>query len=524
MKLSRLMMALALPVLWSCTTERVTSVTARASGMLLAESQDLPLVYAAENTGANFAPVVPSFDQSPSNLILPDPFRLFNGGVDVTFGGWERRRAEILASIEQYEIGPKPPASDVDIAATMHHGLPGFDTLIVVVTRKSNQQSLTLKSRVNLPVGSGPFPAIIGMNSASGSIPSDVFTSRNIARVTYRHNDVTTYYNKKPTDPYFRLYPEYGAAGVVGQYSAWAWGVSRLIDGLQIVAADGSLPIDMTHVGVTGCSYAGKMAMFAGALDERVALTIAQESGGGGIPAWRASWVLRDPRGDVERMGNTDGNWFITGMKRQFDGDAVFKLPHDHHELMALVAPRALLATNNLSYVWLSNPSAYIDSRATQETYRQMGIGDRFGFFIDGNHSHCQVPATQRPAIEAFVDKFLLGLSANTDVQTYTGSDFYTSPTDPEFDYQGWMPWSLRRDISQLVAGGTLTADQGAGLSDKLEAALSNIAAGKTKPALNQLDAFVHQVNAFVDNGKLTPEQGAALIAKVTSTQRRLGA
>jgi hypothetical protein len=114
----------------------------------------------------------------------------------------------------------------------MAHGLPGYDTLIVVVTRKSNGQSLTLRSRVNLPAGSGPFPAIIGMNSPSGSVPSDIFTSRNIARITYRHNDVTRYFGKSPTNPYFILYPEYGAAGVVGQYSAWAWGVSRLIDGI----------------------------------------------------------------------------------------------------------------------------------------------------------------------------------------------------------------------------------------------------------------------------------------------------
>jgi hypothetical protein len=31
------------------------------------------------------------------------------------------------------------------------------------------------------------------------------------------------------------------------------------------------------------------MALFAGAFDERVALTVAQESGGGGINAWRTS-------------------------------------------------------------------------------------------------------------------------------------------------------------------------------------------------------------------------------------------
>jgi cephalosporin-C deacetylase-like acetyl esterase len=42
------------------------------------------------------------------------------------------------------------------------------------------------------------------------------------------------------------------------------------------------LPIDLKHLAVTGCSYTGKLALIAGAFDERIALTIAQESGGGG--------------------------------------------------------------------------------------------------------------------------------------------------------------------------------------------------------------------------------------------------
>nr|GFD31221.1 hypothetical protein [Tanacetum cinerariifolium] len=170
--------------------------------------------------------------------------------------------------------------------------------------------------------GSGPFPAIIGMNSLSGSVPASVFTSRNVARIQYNHNDVTTYYGAALTDPYYQLYPDQNLSNS-GQYAAWSWGVSRLIDGLELVQA--SLPIDLKHLGVTGCSYAGKMALFSGAMDERIALTIAQESGGGGAPAWRVSETL----GGVENLGATDYSWFKDDMK-QFAGANVAKLPHDH--------------------------------------------------------------------------------------------------------------------------------------------------------------------------------------------------
>ncbi len=76
--------------------------------------------------------------------------------------------------------------------------------------------------------------------------------------------------------PFYKMYNNQTATG---DYAAWSWWVSRLIDGLQIIAKSQNL--DMGRIAVTGCSYAGKMALFSGALDERITLTIAQESGGG---------------------------------------------------------------------------------------------------------------------------------------------------------------------------------------------------------------------------------------------------
>ncbi len=385
-----------------------------------------PLVYTVENTGAGYAlPPLPSIGQLPVIDPLPDPFMWSDGsGRSLNFSDWKRRRNEIKHEIEFYEIGKKPDRPDTITATYTPNANPATGTLRVFVTK--NGQTLTLTSAVSLPAGSGPFPAVIGMNSASGSIPADIFTSRNIARITFSHNNVTTYGNPQNTNPFYRLYPDQNITNA-GQYSAWAWGVSRLIDGLELVQA--SLPIDLSHIGVTGCSYAGKMALFAGAYDERIALTIAQESGGGGAPAWRVS----EFGGDVEKLGATDYNWFKNDMA-QFSGLNVPKLPHDHHELMAMVAPRALLVTGNTDFFWLSNPATYVTSRATKEIYKTFGISDRFGFYIDGGHGHCAVPNSQRPAIEAFVEKFLKG---NTNVNT----DTVTVNPYPNVDYERWYKW-----------------------------------------------------------------------------------
>jgi hypothetical protein len=434
-------LALALPVLCGCSQNAAAVDPPPHPQPPTTEPDvvaDVPYAYEVENTGASVPrPVFPSFDRLPTNPVLPDPFRSFDGSdPDLRFASWSRRRAEIKASIETFEIGPKPDPSEVDVTASFAGGV-----LTVHVTRKSNQRSVTLASPIHLPSGDGPFPAVIGMafrpGQGTGSLPADIFTSRNVARIDFLHDQVTTYgfggQGARTDDPYFQLYPEYSAPGNVGQYSAWSWGVSRLIDGLAIASrqAVDPLPIDPKRLAVTGCSYAGKMALFAGAFDERVALTIAQESGGGGAPAWRVSHGI-EPDGSVEKIDNTNGTWFIQEMKSQFSGDNVHKLPHDHHELMAMVAPRALLVTGNTDFTWLSNRSAYVSARAAHEVYRTFGIGNRFGFYIDGGHGHCAIPATQRPAIEAFVDRFLLNREVSTDVQTHPY---------PAVDYLQWMPW-----------------------------------------------------------------------------------
>ena len=416
-----------------------------------------PLVYDAENTGAHYpAPAFPSFEQLPIIRPLPDPFAFFSKGEhepdrDTRFSSWERRRNEIKAAVEKYEIGPKPDCSDCTIAATYvppaTAGAKGV--LTVVVTRNGN--SLTLTSGVFIPtgMGDGPFPALIAMTffasptgANPGSLPRDVITSRPIATVDFVHNQVTAFTfgaANHSNDPFYRLYPELcagtcnGTVSNSGQYAAWSWGVSRLIDGIEIAArqAVNPLPIDVGHVAATGCSYAGKMALFAGAFDERVALTIPQESGGGGAPAWRITRAI-EAYGASEDIQRTNYDWFA-GQMRQFAADNGYKLPTDHHELMGMVAPRALLVTGNTDFYWLSNRSNYITSRATQRIYETFGIGDRFGFYIDGGHGHCAIPPAQAPTIAAYLDRFLLG---NETVDTNVAVHPY-----PALDYRRWTAW-----------------------------------------------------------------------------------
>ncbi|MDR3340217.1 MAG: carbohydrate binding domain-containing protein [Candidatus Symbiothrix sp.] len=419
--------------------------------VLMTVSAQIPYVYNVENTGASYpAPPLPTLADCPVIVPLPDPFAWANDPLGSTrstaFSDWSHHRAEIKAQIEHYEIGLKPAVDLSQISASFS----ADSTLTVIVT--VGEKTLTLTSKITLPAGDAPFPVVIGMNG--NSLPAAAFTIRNIARMTFSANQVTTYGSPQNTDPYYQLYPDQNIDNS-GQYVAWSWGVSRLIDGLYLTQATNK--IDVAHIAVTGCSYAGKMALFAGAFDERVALTIPQESGGGGVASWRFSYT----QSGVEGLSQTDHNWFRESMFSDFGGDNVSKLPDDHHMLCAMVAPRALYVTGNTDYLWLSNPSCYVSSRAVQQIYNTLGIGDRFGFCVNGGHGHCAFPASQDAELAYFLDKYMLG---NTGLsQTIeTRPDAYI-----DVDYERWTHWwgsgdpVLPPEIVRTIEGIWLEAECG---------------------------------------------------------------
>ena len=351
-----------------------------------ASAQQPPLVYDQEHTGIHFAvPEMPGYDQLPECRELPDPLAWSNGKGKVTqFKDWEQRRSEIAAEIQHYGIGKKPAVDSQNIKARMIGD--------------------------NYPkTGQAPYALMIGTSMLS--LPKPLFENRPIATMTFHENQVNDYSQWRPHHDrgehnFDRLYPELKANGA---YSEWAWGLSRLIDGLQLLGSEVT-KIDTRHIGVTGCSYAGKMALFCGAFDERIALTIAQEPGGGGAAAWRIS----HQQDSVECLEKTDYHWFLESMRTTFSGDSVYRMPYDHHELCAMICPRALLILGNPDYKWLADRSALVSAQAARKVWQQFGIEDRMGYSILGGHPHCMLPESQYPEVEAFLDKFLLGKPTDT--------------------------------------------------------------------------------------------------------------
>ncbi|MDQ1253007.1 MAG: 6-bladed beta-propeller [Euryarchaeota archaeon] len=71
--------------------------------------------------------------------------------------------------------------------------------------------------------------------------------------------------------------------------------------------------------------------------------------------------------------------------------------------------------------------------------------------------------------------------------------------------------------VESLVISGELKRNQGDKLNGNLNAAIKYLNAKKTNKAINELNDFINQIEAYVQHGKLSPTQGQALVDTANS-------
>lgn len=357
------------------------------------------VLLAVLSTGQSCGTLPTAFSYSGSPIKLPDPFTFLNGSKVTTEAEWRCRKEEISSIIQRYELGPLPATPEVNASLSGNQ---------LAITVTANGKTLRMTPTIRLPSsGRGPFPAIIALGGASIPVPASV------AVISYNNEEIAA------TDPRGRgkFFDLYGTSSTTGGLVAWAWGVSRILDALEQLGPEAT-KVDPKRIAVTGCSRNGKGAMVAGAFDTRISLTIPQEGGSGAMGCWRIVAEMKKNGTKVEdaaQIVNGD-QWFATEFSKYVN--ALDKLPHDHHMLAAMIAPRPFLVIENSGIDYLGPISSYGCATAAKTVYEALDAPDNMGFTqVAHGSSHCQLPSNQNADVAAYFNRFLLGQDgANTKI------------------------------------------------------------------------------------------------------------
>ncbi len=380
---------------------------------------------------------------------LPDPLVMQDGARVTSAKQWrERRRPELLRLFETHVFGRTPVESvklrfeQVSLDRSALGGTATRKEVSIHFTETSNGPRMDLL--IFLPnQAKSPVPLFVGLNFG-GNHAAHPDPSIRLSTGWHRTNERSGYVNNRATpssrgteasrwsvaaclargygvataycgdlDPDFDdgflngvhvLFPRTNRPDDWGTIGAWAWGLSRAVDYFETDRA-----IDRRRVLVMGHSRLGKAALWAGAQDERFAAVISNNSGCGG-----AALSKRIFGETVRRINTSFPHWFCVNHRQYNDNESA--LPIDHHQLLALAAPRPAYVASAEEDAWADPKGEFLAAAGASPVYKLLGA--------DGLAAAAMPPVNQ-PVLSR------LGYHIRTGKHDVT-----------EYDWQRWMDWA----------------------------------------------------------------------------------
>ncbi|MBR2838634.1 MAG: hypothetical protein IKE55_07625 [Kiritimatiellae bacterium] len=358
----------------------------------------------------------PNYDEGKiAPYVLEDPLTFADGRKLGSPSEWPKRREEILGIFAREMYGAEPPKPDAlvvekfDDAVTLagfgirrqyrmwfreDRSGPAIDWLVLLPRHEKGpvptilflnyhgNHELIRDPEVRMPEGSWlrfskdfkADPAMRGryenMNSLEFVFPAHMILARGYALVSACYAQVSP-----DTDPRLNAEQPPTYSGVFDLWpkrdetrddnttalGAWAWALSRGLDLVERIPE-----CDARRSVATGYSRLGKTALLAAARDERFAVCVPNQTGGGGCPLAKRDFG--------ENIGNEVVNfphWYCRAYAK-YKTDPAKLLTFDQHLLLASLAPRGLLV-QGFNPPWYDTKGEYLACRAASPAWTFLG-------------------------------------------------------------------------------------------------------------------------------------------------------
>ncbi len=344
--------------------------------------------------------------EQPENYNLPDPLILEDGSRISTKEDWvSKRRPEILKMLKELMYGTAPEVPEnlkfivFDNYSDALDGKAVRKQVAVYISGETDYHLLDLL--IYLPKNvQKPVPLFFGLNfqgnhaidsdpairladkwvwigaggsvenhpteksrgAVSGRWPVEMILEKGYGVATFYAGDLDPDYYDNFKNGIHALYPELqNRDDNFSTIGAWAWGLSRCLDYFKT-----DNDIDENNVAVIGFSRMGKAALWAGAKDERFAMVVSNESGGGG-----AALSKRKVGEDIAGLNNGNKHWFSRSF-RQFNKNEA-ALPFDQHMLISLIAPRPVYIASAAGDPGSDPEGEFLSAKYASPVYKLFG-------------------------------------------------------------------------------------------------------------------------------------------------------
>lgn len=326
----------------------------------------------------------PNYDESKvPSYTLPDVLTCKDGTKVTNKKQWEKKRRPEVMEMFQSQMFGRTPQEKIAVSYQQVGETTGFDGKVTFRKVKFHFQNngkthdATLMLVLPTRLEGKKYPVFVGLNFKGNDetlMPDGInarrwdyeqIVDRGYAVATMDYNDLYPDENGRVGESVQTLFSDYTGElkdDTWQSIGTWAWGLSRIADYLE------TLPwVNKNELIVIGHSRLGKTALWAGAQDKRFKVVISNDSGCGG-----AALSRRCVGETVWRINTSFPHWFCKGFREFNENESA--LPFDQHELLSLVAPRAVYVASAEMDDWADQRGEFLSASAVGDVYHLYGL------------------------------------------------------------------------------------------------------------------------------------------------------